>query len=117
MPSVTLKKPVTHDDEDLVAGDVIRDLSDKEVKRLVSLGFATLGESVTVDDGTDADETDLPDLSEEELSEIKAMNKNDLMAKLKEAGIEFSSAENKPLLQAKLMRAWAGPADDAAYAG
>ncbi|MCD8349577.1 MAG: hypothetical protein LUC93_03095 [Planctomycetaceae bacterium] len=105
MPSVTLTEPVTHDEEDLVAGDVIPNLTEKEAKRLVALGVATMGESVTVDDGKESDPTPI-DLTPEQMVEIRGMKKDELLAALKESGVECSSAENKPDLAAKLMRAW-----------
>lgn len=117
MPSVTLTAPVTHDDEDLGPGDVIRDLSDKEAKRLVSFGVATMGESITVDDGQD-DAGEMPaDLPPEEAAEINAMKKDELIAALKQAGVECSSSENKAQLVAKLMKAWAAPAESASDDG
>ncbi|MCD8139318.1 MAG: hypothetical protein LUE17_06000 [Planctomycetaceae bacterium] len=107
MPSVTLTAPVTHDDEKLGPGDVIRDLSDKAAKRLVDLGVATLGESVTVDDGEESTNSIPEGLSPEEVAEINGMKKDELIAALKTAGVACSNAESKPQLIAKLMNAWA----------
>ncbi|MDR1744484.1 MAG: hypothetical protein LBS30_01885 [Planctomycetota bacterium] len=112
MPSVTLTAPVTHDDEKLEAGDVIRDLTDRAAKRLVALGVATMGESVTVDDDLDDDDKAPPDLPQGDVSLIRRMKKPEVMAALAKAGIAASESEKLAELKEKLTAAWSAPSDD-----
>ncbi len=109
MPSVTLTAPVTHDDEKLEPGDVIRDLTDKAARRLVALGVATMGESITVDDGLDAPPDLPPDLPHGDVALIKKMKKPEIMAALAKAGIAASESEKLSELRDKLTAAWSTP--------
>lgn len=113
MASVTLKSPVTHDGTQYVAGDVITDLAQKDVDRLVRLGVATPGETVTIPDGDPETPEASGGITPEQAAEIKKMTKAKLLDALAKAGVEADDSEKAADLKKKLTAAWSNaPADD-----
>ena len=112
MPSVTLTKPVRHDGEDLVAGDVIPDLSDRQAKRLISLGFARMGVTVVRAEPEAVTAPEDSGISPSELDEIGKMKKKDLIDHLNSLGIETDGKETVQSLRDRLIKAYSDYSDD-----
>lgn len=109
MASVKLLRPVEHNGEDLVPGDVITDLDEKAAARLVRLGLATREIPTASGEGDSGEDGEEHGLSPEEVAEIANMKKDELLSALKEAEVEATSKETLAQLRAKLTKAWSKP--------
>lgn len=111
MPNVTLVRPVRHDGEKYHAGEILENLTDKDAARLVMLGAATMGKTVTIKAESD-DESATPVLGltpEKEAALNKIRRKADALAALRDAGIKASDEEKLDTLKEMLAKAWAEP--------
>ena len=114
MPDVTLVKTIIHDGDKYQAGEVLRDLTEKQAERLIRLKVATIGETITIKPATDSDSEPVARILPPEKAEVikKMRRKAEVISALTEAGIDADETEKLDDLKDRLAEAWAEPASE-----